>query len=44
VTALLGLLIRDGGLHIDLEDEVQSGLVVTYDGMVNRPETLGGSR
>jgi NAD(P) transhydrogenase subunit alpha len=44
VTALLGLLIRDGALHIDLQDEVQSGLVVTHDGVVFRPETLGGSR
>jgi NAD(P) transhydrogenase subunit alpha len=44
VTALLGLLIRDGSLSIDLQDEVLAGLVVTYDGVVNRPETLGGSR
>jgi NAD(P) transhydrogenase subunit alpha len=44
VTALLGLLIRDGSLSIDLQDEVLAGLVVTYDGVVNRPEALGGSR
>lgn len=44
VTALLGLLVRDGALSVDLQDEVQAGLVVTHDGVVNRPETLGGSR
>jgi NAD(P) transhydrogenase subunit alpha len=44
LTALLGLLVRDGALNIDLQDEVLAGLVVTHDGIVNRPETLGGSR
>ncbi|MBK5305219.1 MAG: NAD(P) transhydrogenase subunit alpha [Frankiaceae bacterium] len=44
VTALLGLLVRDGALSVDLQDEVLAGLVVTHDGVVNRPETLGGSR
>jgi NAD(P) transhydrogenase subunit alpha len=44
LTALLGLLIRDGALQIDLQDEVLAGLVVTHDGIVNRPESLGGSR
>jgi NAD(P) transhydrogenase subunit alpha len=44
VTALLGLLVRDGALNVDLQDEVLQGLVVTHDGIVNRPETLGGSR
>jgi NAD(P) transhydrogenase subunit alpha len=44
LTALLGLLVRDGVLQIDLQDEVLAGLVVTHDGVVNRPETLGGSR
>jgi NAD(P) transhydrogenase subunit alpha len=44
VTALLTLLVRDGGLHIDLQDEVLAGLVVTHDGLVNRPETLGDGR
>ena len=44
VTALLALLIRDGGVQIDLQDEVQAGLVVTHDGVVSRPETLGGGR
>ena len=44
VTALLGLLVRDGALQLDLSDEVLAGLVVTHDGIVNRPETLGGSR
>jgi NAD(P) transhydrogenase subunit alpha len=43
VTALLGYLARDGELHVDLEDEVQSGLVVTYDGLVLHPETLSGA-
>jgi NAD(P) transhydrogenase subunit alpha len=44
LTALLGLLVRDGALNVDLQDEVLAGLVVTHDGIVNRPETLGGSR
>ncbi|GAC1440231.1 MAG: NAD(P) transhydrogenase subunit alpha [Mycobacteriales bacterium] len=44
VTALLALLIRDGAVQIDLQDEVQAGLVVTHDGEVRRPETLGGGR
>ena len=44
ITALLGLLVRDGALNVDLEDEVLAGLVITHDGIVNRPETLGGSR
>jgi NAD(P) transhydrogenase subunit alpha len=44
LTALLGLIIRDGALNVDLQDEVLAGLVVTHDGIVNRPETLGGSR
>lgn len=44
VSALLALLVRDGALNVDLQDEVLSGLVVTHDGIVNRPETLGGSR
>jgi NAD(P) transhydrogenase subunit alpha len=43
VTALLGLLVRDGALNVDLQDEAQAGVVVTHDGRVNRPETLGGS-
>ena len=44
VTALLGLLVRDGALFVDLQDEVLQGLVVTHDGIVNRPDTLGGGR
>ena len=44
LTALLGLLVRDGAVQVDLADEVLAGLVVTHDGAVNRPETLGGSR
>jgi NAD(P) transhydrogenase subunit alpha len=44
VAALLGLLVRDGAFTIDVQDEVLAGLIVTHDGIVNRPETLGGSR
>jgi NAD(P) transhydrogenase subunit alpha len=44
VAALLGLLVRDGALTIDIQDEALAGLIVTHDGIVNRPETLGGSR
>jgi NAD(P) transhydrogenase subunit alpha len=46
VTALLAMLVRDGVLHIDLQDEVQAGVVVTHAGAVLRPETFppGGDR
>jgi NAD(P) transhydrogenase subunit alpha len=46
VTALLAMLLRDGAVHIDLQDEVQAGVVVTHAGAVLRPETFppGGER
>jgi NAD(P) transhydrogenase subunit alpha len=34
VSALLLSLLRDGALVIDLDDEIQAGVVVTYDGKV----------
>jgi NAD(P) transhydrogenase subunit alpha len=37
VLALAKLLISDGELHIDLEDEVVGGTVMTYDGRVVHP-------
>jgi len=45
VTALLAYLVRDGALSIDLDDEVQAGLVITHDGRVVHPAVrtlLGG--
>jgi H+-translocating NAD(P) transhydrogenase subunit alpha len=37
VTALVSYLARDGRLAIDLDDEVQAGLVVTHGGRVVHP-------
>lgn len=34
ISALLLNLLRDGALVIDLDDEIQAGVVVTYDGKV----------
>ena len=48
VAALAKLLITDGALHIDLEDEVVGGTVMTHEGQVVHPrvapllETTGG--
>src|SRR3954451_2150805 len=46
VTALLGMIVRDGSLVLDLQDDVLAGVVVTHAGAVLRPETLtsGGGR
>jgi NAD(P) transhydrogenase subunit alpha len=37
VVALLAYLVRDGALALDLDDEVQAGLVVTHGGRVVHP-------
>lgn len=37
VTALLSELVQDGVLHVDLEDEVQAGVIVAYGGRVVHP-------
>jgi NAD(P) transhydrogenase subunit alpha len=34
VTALVSHLVTDGALRIDLDDEIQAGVVVTYEGRV----------
>ena len=34
LVAMLGLLVVDGELRIDLADEVQAGIVVTHGGAV----------
>jgi NAD(P) transhydrogenase subunit alpha len=34
ITALVGYMVVDGSLRIDLADEIQLGVVVTYDGSV----------
>jgi H+-translocating NAD(P) transhydrogenase subunit alpha len=40
LTALLLHLVADGQLAIDLTDEVQAGVVITYNGSVVQPATL----
>ena len=37
LVALLGLIVEDGALSIDLEDEILAGAVVTKDGAVVHP-------
>ncbi len=44
ITALLQLILQDGKLHIDMEDEVIRETVVTHDGEIGNPrvrEALG---
>ena len=38
VCALLGVLVRDGEIVVDLDDEIQAGVVVTHDGLVVHPQ------
>jgi proton-translocating NAD(P)+ transhydrogenase subunit alpha len=38
VAAMLACVVRDGELAIDLDDEVQAGVVVTHDGLVIHPQ------
>jgi NAD(P) transhydrogenase subunit alpha len=40
ISALLRHLIHDGALVVDLEDDVQRGVVITHDGRVVHPGTL----
>jgi NAD(P) transhydrogenase subunit alpha len=40
VASLLATLLRDGRIAIDLADEVQAGVVITYDGEVVHPGVL----
>jgi H+-translocating NAD(P) transhydrogenase subunit alpha len=45
ITAFLALLLGDGGLHLDRDDEVVAGALLTHDGEVTHPPTatlLGG--
>lgn len=44
ISALLTLLVRDGALHIDLEDEIQAGVVVAHAGSVVNPAVAGGTQ
>ncbi|WP_007509593.1 NAD(P) transhydrogenase subunit alpha [Frankia saprophytica] len=39
VAALLGLLVSDGALAVDLTDEIQAGVVITHAGSVVQPAT-----
>jgi NAD(P) transhydrogenase subunit alpha len=34
ITALVSHLVSDGALRIDLDDEIQAGVVVTHEGRV----------
>jgi H+-translocating NAD(P) transhydrogenase subunit alpha len=45
ITAFLGLLLDDGALHLDRDDEVVAGALLTHDGEVTHAPTatlLGG--
>lgn len=37
VAALLAVLVREGGVHVDTADEIQAGVVVTHGGTVANP-------
>jgi NAD(P) transhydrogenase subunit alpha len=39
LTALLGHLVADGELHVDLDDEITAGVVVAHGGAVLQPAT-----
>lgn len=41
VSALLAHLLRDGALHIDPDDEIQAGVVITHLGRVINPAVAG---
>ncbi len=36
VTALITLLVRDGAVHLDFDDEIVDGACVTHDGAVRK--------
>jgi NAD(P) transhydrogenase subunit alpha len=40
ISALLAELVHDGTLAIDLDDEIQAGIVITYGGEVVHPAVL----
>jgi NAD(P) transhydrogenase subunit alpha len=39
ISAVLLSMVKDGALAVDLDDEVQAGVVITYDGKVVQPAT-----
>ena len=39
ISALLGLLVRDGNLILDVSDDIVDGVLVTHDGAVRIPST-----
>jgi NAD(P) transhydrogenase subunit alpha len=39
ISAVLLSMVQDGALAIDLNDEIQAGVVITYDGKVVQPAT-----
>ncbi|MFP4311297.1 MAG: Re/Si-specific NAD(P)(+) transhydrogenase subunit alpha [Nitriliruptoraceae bacterium] len=39
IASFAQLLVRDGALHLDLEDEVVAGALLTHDGQVTHPRT-----
>jgi NAD(P) transhydrogenase subunit alpha len=40
ISSLLGVLVHDGQVQLDLSDEVQAGVVITHDGDVVHPGAL----
>jgi NAD(P) transhydrogenase subunit alpha len=46
VTALLLYMVKDGGLVLDLSDDLQAGVVITHEGQIVHPalaESAGGN-
>ena len=39
ISAVLLSMVKDGALAVDLDDEIQAGVVITYDGKVVQPAT-----
>jgi NAD(P) transhydrogenase subunit alpha len=42
VAALLAYLVRDGELHLDPDDEITAGVLLTLDGEIVRPDLRAG--
>lgn len=44
ISALVGHFISEGKFVVDLDDEIQKGVVVTHDGAVVNEATKGAER
>jgi H+-translocating NAD(P) transhydrogenase subunit alpha len=42
ISSLLLYLVKDGALAVDLSDDLQRGVVITYEGRVVHPALSGG--